>query len=1141
MRSLKVTLFILTALLVVSFGTKVAAQSLVSGEVSGTITDPAGAVVPGAGVTLTSTETGFNESVTTGQTGNYRFALLKPGHYNITVTAGGFATTKQSVVVSLGQVLEASIKLEVSAKVETIEITTTTPLLQTDNANLATTVDRQSIEMVPSPGQDITNYALTTPGVTISTGSGYGNFTANGLPGTSNLYTVNGNDYNDPFNNLNNSGSSNLLLGANELQEISVVTNGYTGQYGRAAGANVNYTTKSGTNQFHGNAGYFYNGTILNANDFFANSTSPATPRPHAVSNQWVGSIGGPILKDKLFFFYDNEGLRYVTPGGGAVYVPTADFANATLANIAANGPANSLAFYKNIFQLYAGAPGVGRATPLFGACGDLSGHTIGGVTFENGSGTPGITCAQTFQSTVNSLNTEWLQAITADWNITPNDTIKIRYKMDRGVQATSTDPINSAFSANSNQPEYDGQILWNHILSGNKTNQFIVAGLWYGAIFGPPDLPKALATFPSTILFNDGAPFTNMGGGGNQGNGDNNFPQGRNVSQGQVVDDFSWTKGNHGIKFGINFRANRISTYTAGVNTSGLITINSLTDFYYGVVSQGGITPFANGGDTYSQRYSKSAVQPESIHSFGFYVEDEWRASRNLKLTFALRADSNSNEQCRHACYARPTGSFLNMDHSITTPYNASLETGLNSFFPSLQTIAWGPRIGFAWTPETKFTPGNNTVIRGGFGMFPQLYPALVGDVFVTNPPNAVTFNVVGATPAPISFDAPNNIRAQTSASNAAFQDLFTKGGTLADMLAAVPGFSKPSLNTVVNNTNTTMFYEWNFEVQQAFLKSNVISVNYVGNYGTNIFVRNPGLNAYCSPKHCGTTVFNGDIPFVPTDPRFASVLELQNNGFSHYNGLTTSYTHRFDKGLQVNFNYSYSHAQDDVSNGGLSQYNLTQTGNSLRIQVDPYHLRALNYSNSDYDFRHAISANYFYVLPFKFSNKFVNGVAGGWSFGGTFYYRTSVPWSVRNSSATGNLTNATFMIALGDFLGGQTSCGGPNYACPLASQFASTGSSQLNLGNTPRNSFRGPNYFDTDLTLQKDFHATERIMFSLGASAYNVLNHPNFDIPINNVHSGLFGQSFETVTQPNSPYGNFQGALVSGRILQVFGKFKF
>ncbi len=180
--------------------------------------------------------------------------------------------------------------------------------------HLATTVDDKTIGLQPSPGQDITNYALTTPGVTLSTGAGYGNFTANGLPGTSNLYTVNGNDYNDPYLNLNNSGASNLLLGANELQEITIVTNGYTGEYGRQAGANVNYTTKSGSNKFHGNGTWFWNGRYLNANDWFNNGggpaaiASPQAPRPFANSNQWAGSFGGPIKKDKLFFFYDNEG-----------------------------------------------------------------------------------------------------------------------------------------------------------------------------------------------------------------------------------------------------------------------------------------------------------------------------------------------------------------------------------------------------------------------------------------------------------------------------------------------------------------------------------------------------------------------------------------------------------------------------------------------------------------------------------------------------------------------------------------------------------------------------------------------------------------------------------------------------------------
>jgi hypothetical protein len=191
-------LFVLAALLVGSLATNLAAQSLVSGQVDGTVTDPAGAVVPNASVNLASSETGFSETTKSNAEGEFHFALVKPGNYTVTVTMTGFATTKRNVIVAIGQVSKVPIPLEVSGKVETVEITTAAPLLSTENANLNTTVDRNTIENIPSPGQDITNFAMTTPGVFLSTGAGYGNFTANGLPGTSNLYTVNGNDYNDP-------------------------------------------------------------------------------------------------------------------------------------------------------------------------------------------------------------------------------------------------------------------------------------------------------------------------------------------------------------------------------------------------------------------------------------------------------------------------------------------------------------------------------------------------------------------------------------------------------------------------------------------------------------------------------------------------------------------------------------------------------------------------------------------------------------------------------------------------------------------------------------------------------------------------------------------------------------------------------
>src|SRR5208337_1852399 len=660
MKLFKALLFFALALVVVgSWATNTRAQSLVSGQVDGTVTDPAGALVPDATVTMTSTETGFNETTTTSGEGTYHFALVKPGKYTVSVTKSGFSTARRSIIVELGKVSNLPIPLEVGGKVETVEITSSAPLLSTENANLNTTVDRAQIENLPSPGQDITNFAMTTPGVFLSTGGGYGNFTANGLPGTSNLYTVNGNDYNDPYLNLNNSGASNLLLGANELQEISVVTNGYTGQYGRQAGANVNYTTKGGTNQFHGNAIWYYNGNVMNANDWFNNNT--ATPRPHEVSNQWAGSIGGPIKKDKLFFFFDSEGLRYVLPGGGATYVPTTTYAAAAQSNINTvfGGTSASSAFYKNIFGLYAGAPGVSRATPVAvgttadanpngdnGGCGDFTATAVAGSanTYwgdgprdanSNPIGTwSALPCAQTFRSTVNNLNIERLMSFTVDWNARSNDTFRFRYKQDRGTQATGTDPINPIFNANSIQPEDDGQMVWTHVLSGTKTNQFIMSGMYYSAIFGPPNIKASLAVFPTTIAFGDGD-FNNMGGT------DNNYPQGRNVTQYQFIDDFSWTKGRNVIKFGGNFRRNLISDFSMYPNTSGTIAMNSMTDFFNGVASSAG-------GSNVTQSFTNFGVQQVKYYSVGFYAQDELKATSNLTLTLALRIDRNSPEICK-------------------------------------------------------------------------------------------------------------------------------------------------------------------------------------------------------------------------------------------------------------------------------------------------------------------------------------------------------------------------------------------------------------------------------------------------------------------------------------------------------------
>jgi len=369
------------------FAAQMVGQSSVTGDIAGTVTDPSGAVVSGATVTAKSASTDVSQSTTTSANGAFRLPLLKPDTYRLTITQTGFRTASQTINVAISAVAIANIKLEVGQTSETVEVTAGTPLIETENTNVTTTFNSTKIENLPNGGNDITAYAYSAPGVLMNTssGGGFGNFTAFGLPATSNLFTVNGNDEMDPFLNLNNSGATNLLLGANEVEEVGVTSNGYTGQYGRMAGAQVNYSTKSGGNAFHGSLKYWYNDVSMNSADWFLNNTVPKTKPGFDVNNQYAAAIGGPIVKDKLFFFIGTEGLRYVLATSNKIYVPTSAFASAVTTNLPTFGVATaaSVPFYQNLFSLFANAPGGGAAVPVTAAgfgCGDLNTTGAGGI-----------------------------------------------------------------------------------------------------------------------------------------------------------------------------------------------------------------------------------------------------------------------------------------------------------------------------------------------------------------------------------------------------------------------------------------------------------------------------------------------------------------------------------------------------------------------------------------------------------------------------------------------------------------------------------------------------------------------------------------------------------------------------------------
>jgi hypothetical protein len=1076
--------------------------------------------------------------VTTSSSGTFRFPLLRPGSYNLSVSAKGFREAKTTVDAGVGAVNDVPIQLTVGATTETVEVVATTPVLDTENANLTTVYTPAQIENIPNPGGDLTNYALSAPGVIPSTGAGYGNFSANGLGGTSNLYTINGGDMNDPYNNLNNSGSSNNMLGANEIQEVAMVTNGYTGQYGRAASVNMNFSTKSGTNSFHGNAKWDWTGRYLNANDWFNNATG--TPKPFSNSNEWGGSFGGPILKNKLYFFYDNEGLRYVLPGGGGpVYIPTADFATAVQSNIDSKEPAES-AFYQQMFPLYAGSPGASRATPLStsgtdtGGCGKFAGP-LDGFTFGPG----GEACTKTFRSTTVNLNKERLQSIRVDYEISAKDHLSARYWQDRGVQPTYTDPINAAFNEKSVQPQDSGQLTETHTFNSNLVNQLIIGGFYYSAIFGTAD---AASVFPTTIGIAKAVNSCSIQDGNLSCIGGElyRYPQGRNVGQAQLVDDFSWTRGVHTFKFGVNYRKVNFADYGPAANHTGDVRLNNMNDFVNGVLTTSQLR----------QQFSLGRDFQISNYSVGFYAQDEWSVKSNLKITASLRLDRNSNESCKTDCFVLPNGDFVNgTSHNITTPYNQSILSGQHSIFPNLQRVVWEPRGGFAWTPGGS---NGNTVIRGGVGIFSDLYPAQISTNLLSNPPSTAIWSVGNSgSPIPFAPGVSGGAFADAAASNAAFSSGYANGGTFGTISAAVTAatlgtatFHGPNFYYTTQNMQNPRYGEWNLEVEHSFTRKVAASLNYVGNHGSNEIVLINGINAFAAS---GTF---GNLPSSAPDPRFGVVTELTNGGYSNYNGLTSSVTVKGIKGLTASLNYTYSHSLDTMSNGGIDQYSTNQTGDSLRFQVDPKNLR-LNYGNSDYDFRHVVSLNYVWDVPYLSSNRWL----GGWTISGVLFRRSGEPYSVVNSGLLGsvgnyNTTGATIMA---DFLGGSTpgctvshtdQINNP-FNCLTPGEFAAS-SAQTNFGNIGRNQFRGPGYFDTDLSIKKSFRVTNNengLRLILGANAYNILNHANFGNPDSDVADGpgVFGTVQNTVTPASSPFGNFQGSAVSGRILQLEMQLKF
>src|ERR1700730_2462611 len=1103
-------------------------QGETTSAIVGQVSDASGAAVPGATVTVTNKETRLRRSASTDDSGRFNFPQLKPGAYSVKVEAEGFEPQQNDAVSSaLGQKQTVDFRLKITQSNQTVEVSAEAPILNPENANTLTSLNARALENLPNPGGDLTYPLQFAAGALVNTAGSsndfvggttwFGNVEFNGLPALSNGYIVDGLESNDPLTNLNSGLSTNLVLGWNSISEVTVNTLSYSVDQGRYGASQVNYVTKSGTNQFHGNLYALWNGSLLNAADYFTNAT-PGNHKPGSTVNHFGGSLGGPIAHDKLFFFFDSEWVRIALPIVTPTIVPSPRFQTYVLGQLSGGqtgcGSNANCLFYQQMFKLYGNTSG----TP----------HAIDGCPLAAGEG-----CANQQSVSHSSDDHEQVQTVRLDYNINPKDTTWFRFQSDTGLQAAYTDPINPVFNALSPQPLYSFAAGHTHVFSQNLVNYFNPAFSWYESLFGPSNLQKTLSAFPIVLQGSGANAFTPVGGL------DNTWVQGRRASRFFINDNLAWSRGAHELRFGTNTRILRLNDYDFGTGTVPTVTYANLQQFINGVAN------------TASKTFPSSANEPFNFLNLDLYAQDTWKVTRTLTWTFGLRDTFNSNPLNPHEQVARLRGSFSSISHDVNQPLNAAIQTHLGNLFSSTPLAILQPRTAIAW----QFEP--TSVLRTGFGIFSDILPGSIADLIGTNPPYVQTFQggllgaVGGTANAP---GVPNSAADATIAANQTFTAGFPQGQLSCPQANSVSCLPPVAITAIPDGKlHAPYFMEWSLGIEHQFGTTGSLQAQYVGTRAVN----QPYLtqvNGYQTVKTATGTPCQGcfaPFPTQPTDPRFGAVTQFSTGANSHYNGLQLTATKRLGHGLQGQLNYTWSRCMDTVSNGGVLSFFPGRSSSSPPGEL------ARDYGPCDYDIRHNLNAQYMYQLPIQVRNHLLAHALKGWQISGTMFWHSGVPFSVLSTPYSANGSgivqgsgpqfasvvpgvplyqhhsvpgvtqpgtiqwlNPDAFVSAADPNTGQCSGGDSSHRC----QF----------GNLGRNALRGPDFFWNDFYLTKWVPLTERVRLRVEAQFFNIFNHPNFGLP-SMVLAGIPGKpstqtGFGALTYTTSPPTGLLGVGLGG-----------
>jgi hypothetical protein len=1123
-------LAVLPVLILILCPLKAFAQGETTSAIVGQVSDASGAAVPGATVTVRNTETGLQRIATTDDSGRFNFPQLKPGAYTVRVEAQGFDPRQNDAVTAgLGQKQTVDFVLKVAQARESIEVSGEAVILSPENANTATTLSAPALENLPNPGGDLTYPLQFATGAVINTAgsgndfvggtNGYGNVEFNGLPALSNGYIVDGLETNDPLTNLNSGLSTNLVLGLNSISEVTVNTLSYAVDQGRYGASQVNYVTKSGSNQFHGNLYELWNGSKLDAADYFTNAT-PGNHKPGSTVNHFGGSVGGLIVHDKLFFFFDSEWVRIALPIVTAATVPTASFQSYVLQHV----PSSESAFYSNMFSLYRNVSGTPQAV-------------LGCPLGLGGSSNDGNGCANRQSVSHSSDDHEQVQTVRIDYNINEKNTTWYRFQADTGVQAAYTDPINPLFNSVSPQPLYSFAAGYTHVFSQNLVNYFNPAFSWYASLFGPSDFQKTLAAFPMVLQGTGANPFTTIGGL------DNTWVQGRRASRFFINDNLAWTHGAHELRFGTNIRILRLNDYDFGEGSVPTVTYSTLQQYIGGVAS------------TASETFPTSANEPFNFLNLDLYAQDTWKVTKKLTWTFGIRDTLNSNPLNPHGQIARLQGSFDSISHNVNQPLNAAIQTGLGNVFSSTPLAILQPRTAIAWQFEPK------TVLRAGFGIFSDILPGSIADVVGVNPPYVKTFQggllgtVGGIAIAP---GVPDSAVNATVAANGTFSSAFAQGQLSCASAQANPATCLPPIAITAvpsGKLHAPYFMEWSLGLEHELGTTGSVKAQYVGTRAVNqpYLTQVNGYQTVCPGCFAPFPYVNPADPqrIGAIDPRFGAVTQFSTGANSHYDGLQLTAMKRFGHGLMGQINYTWSRCMDTVSNGGFLQFSSGGILSPLPGELER------NYGPCDYDIRGNFNAQYVYQLPLKVQNRAIGFALNGWQVSGTAFWHSGLPFSVLSTaySANGNgiVNGSGPQFASGvpgvplydhNFIPGVTQPGTVQWLNPnafVSTVDPSTGAcyggdtpENCQFGNLGRNALRGPDFAWSDFYLTKWFPVTERVKLRFDAQFFNVFNHPNFALP-SMVLAGIPGKpstqtGFGAITYATSPPTGLLGVGLGG-----------